>query len=575
MTRRQGRRSGMTLVEMLVATAATLLLMAAIAQVFGAFGTAVSDSRAMIELDGRMRSAAWRLRGDLAGATARTLPPLDPDSGDGYFEVIEGPESDTVSAGGVAKGGNAAYSLIAGSGSDDRIVGDIDDVLLFTTRSTDPPFQGRFTTSAGVRTLESPVAEVGWFLRRTVSGSTGSAGPTDPVTFTLYRKQLLVLGYVGIDPFYSGTSLPSPPAVPPMTTNAQNVSIPSNTAAMRQGYYPWSQFFDLYDVSARFERNAGMTLPNQDPTSTISPGRLVPNTLADLTRREARFMHNVVGNTDGSGFPFGFCVNWEDHNYDGILQQPEESQRPGHPGYVGTYGAGSLPDSGHQSRDAIGEIVPDGLVFRGSREGEDVILTTIIAFDVRVFDPEAPIPLRPGQTTPLVPGDPGYGAAYLTAAGLTPPAFAFGGYVDLGNGTMKPGNPPNNQVPVSRFSGFGQPRSGLRGSAAPFPNPRARVWDTWSTHYETNGRDEDGDNTVDEGADGLDTNGDGRVDETDPSVDLNGDGDFADAGEDPGETETQPPYQYPLRGIEVRIRCYEPSSRQIRQITVRHSFVSP
>jgi len=29
----------------------------------------------------------------------------------------------------------------------------------------------------------------------------------------------------------------------------------------------------------------------------------------------------------------------------------------------------------------------------------------------------------------------------------------------------------------------------------------------------------------------------------------------------------------PLRGIEVRIRCYEPTSRQVRQMTVRHSFI--
>jgi hypothetical protein len=80
---------------------------------------------------------------------------------------------------------------------------------------------------------------------------------------------------------------------------------------------------------------------------------------------------------------------------------------------------------------------------------------------------------------------------------------------------------------------------------------------------------------LDQGTNGLDDNSNGRVDETDPSVDLNGDGDFADSDEDPGETETQPPYPYPLRGIEIRIRCYEPSSRQVRQVTVRHSFVSP
>ena len=34
-----------------------------------------------------------------------------------------------------------------------------------------------------------------------------------------------------------------------------------------------------------------------------------------------------------------------------------------------------------------------------------------------------------------------------------------------------------------------------------------------------------------------------------------------------------PPYAVPLRGIEVRIRCYEPTSRQVRQVTVRHTFV--
>ena len=39
------------------------------------------------------------------------------------------------------------------------------------------------------------------------------------------------------------------------------------------------------------------------------------------------------------------------------------------------------------------------------------------------------------------------------------------------------------------------------------------------------------------------------------------------------EQETSPPYPYPLRGVEVRIRVYEPRSRQVRQVTVRHTFV--
>jgi hypothetical protein len=86
-----------------------------------------------------------------------------------------------------------------------------------------------------------------------------------------------------------------------------------------------------------------------------------------------------------------------------------------------------------------------------------------------------------------------------------------------------------------------------------------RTYDTWTTHYEANGRDEDGDTVVDEGTNGIDD-------------DVAGNPGFGII-DDPGELETSPPYPWPLRGIEVRIRCYEPSSRQVRQVTVRHTFV--
>jgi hypothetical protein len=81
------------------------------------------------------------------------------------------------------------------------------------------------------------------------------------------------------------------------------------------------------------------------------------------------------------------------------------------------------------------------------------------------------------------------------------------------------------------------------------------TYDTWSLHYEFNGVDDDGDGVIDEGTDGVDN-------DSPPNV-----------PDDPAEYETSPPYPVPLRGIEVRIRCYEPTSKQIRQITVRHTFV--
>ena len=80
------------------------------------------------------------------------------------------------------------------------------------------------------------------------------------------------------------------------------------------------------------------------------------------------------------------------------------------------------------------------------------------------------------------------------------------------------------------------------------------TYDTWSTHYEFNGIDDDGDGIVDEGTNGIDDDANGIVD-------------------DALEQETSPPYPVALRGIEIRIRCYEPSSRQVRQMTVRHTFV--
>jgi prepilin-type N-terminal cleavage/methylation domain-containing protein len=441
-------RRGMTLVEMLVALTASLVMMAAIAQVFSALGSAISTSRSVLDTDAQMRSVAWRLRSDLAGATARMLPPLSPEGGEGYFEVIEGPARDADAADGTAVG-----------------PADHDDVLLFTTRSMDTPFVGQ--SPSGV--FESTVAEVAWFARPT-------PGTANPQTYTLYRRQLLVMGYVGVAPFAS-----------------------SGTA----GFSSWSAYFNQpCDISARREGSV-----------------LYPNTLSDLTRRESRFLHNPNGTTIVAGFPFAFLV--------------------------------------HQTASTSGttETLPaavNGLIFDSTsqRFGEDVVLTNVIAFDVRVFDPAAPVDVTT-DGTPLVPGDPGFTNAPVAA----------GAYVDLGNGVTS--NALLAGLTISpHFGGYGQSSSQLAGSAT-----TRCTYDTWSTHYEANGRDENTDGTPDTGTNGRDDNSDGQIDE--PPYDSNGDGIYDAVG----ELETSPPYPYPLRGIEVRIRCYEPSSRQVRQVTIRQTFV--
>jgi type II secretory pathway pseudopilin PulG len=405
-------RRGMTLVEMLIATTMTLIIMGIVAQLFGVLGNTVNSSRSTMEVSSRLRAVANKLRQDLAGVTVQTLPPVAADGDAGYLEIIEGAATDT-------------------SLGTNQIIGDCDDVLMFTTRAPEQPFLGVY---AGSSSIESPLAEVAWFCLP--SGVT-----TNGLTlYTLYRRQLLVMSYVGVTPF--------------LGTNSITANLPAEHAS--------------YDLSLR-----------QD-------GTLVrPNSLGDLTKRENRFMHFLSGTVSAAYFPY---------------------------------------------KATIANLTANGRL-AGARTGEDIVLSNVLAFDVRVFDPAAVI--RSALTVAVTPGDPGYGA------GSSPNPTPTGAYVDLGSG-----------VTTTALMGSADARSKLRPPTANDP----RVYDTWSTHYEVNGIDEDDDGIADEGTDGVDNNNDGVID-------------------DLAERETSPPYPVALRGLEIRIRVYEPSSRQVRQVTVRHTFV--
>jgi len=408
-------RRGMTLVEMLVATTLTLIIMGVVAQLFGILGNSISRSRASLITSAQLRAVSHALRIDLAGATAPTVPPVAADGDAGYLEIIEGSANDT-------------------SLGTSQLIGDCDDVLLFTTSTLDRPYVGLFS---GTSSIESRTAEVAWFCR---PSNVTTAGMT---LYDLYRRQLLVLDYVGAGAFAIGSN-----------RLVVSGALPAATFSVLQSY----------DLSLRVEGT-----------------EFLPNTLGDLTKRENRFAHNPGGTVSSGAFP-----------------------------YAGT----------------ATNLSSGAAVLSGSRQGEEIVLRNVLAFDVRVFDPAAAIRAVSGNSVGLVPGDPGYAKATM------PSPTGLGCYVDLGSGAAS---------------------TTLTGSAATL-SKLTRIYDTWSTHYECNGIDENNDTVVDGGTDGLDNNADGVVD-------------------DDAERDTRPPYAVPLRGIEVRIRCYEPSSREVRQVTVRHTFV--
>ena len=378
-------RAGFSLTELLVASGIGLLVMASVASLFSVFSRAMSQSQSTVDQVSRLRAAGWKLRQDLAGLTCRVTPWLAPEAEAGYFECVEGPRKDNAAAQGLS-----------------NLEADTDDILMFTTRSPAGKFVGRYADAS--RTIESPYAEVAWFCRE---------APTQPVTgtklYNLYRRQLLVVAYVGTAEF---------------TGNSIAGTLPNLN----------------YDLSLR-----------------VDGGRLVPNTLGDLTKRENRFMHLAT--------PF-----------------PHELQV-----------------------DATSRLPAQATFETTSRSGEDLVLTNVVSFDMRVFDPEARAQVS--GTITRYPGDPGY----------SPGTGAYGAYVDLGAG--QGGRLARPMEANSRLSG-----------ARP-------TYDTWSQHYEF---------TV-AGRSGLNVS---------------------------TEYATAPPYPVPLRGVEVRIRCYDPVGKQVRQVTVRQSFGS-
>ena len=460
-----GRNRGFTLIEMLVSLAITLIMMGAVTSLFGLITDNVSGSRATIEMSERLRACRNRLQDDLQGVTVGTMqPPLRPENDEGYFEYIEGKNTDR---------------LFAGS---QLPLGDCDDVLMFTVRSRGEPFVGKFN---GTGTVESQVAEVMYFAvpNGPILDATTSPNPTQ--LYTLYRRVLLVLPGLRTNPIYSSTLSPT--------------------------------FYDLNDVSIHIES------PSTGPV-------MVPNTLGDLTKPECRFAHY------GSGDLFPYPLNSNPPNRSGPLTNRQVSNNA--------------------------FLVPLLNNAFANRTGDDVLMTNVLAFDVQIYDPNAPVQALPSGVA-------------VTPTDITQPttATASGAFVDLGSiysgsttplfnaavrrsvsGTLS----PTPLLPMNKWS---QLTAGVSLNPPPTDTSGSSfTYDTWSLHYENDGVAQNSNtNFMDLATNGLDDAGPGGA--ADGIVD------------NLPEYETLAPYAAPLRGIRVIVRAYEPGSQQVREITVVQDFL--
>jgi hypothetical protein len=575
-----------------------------------------------------LRGAKNRLQHDLAGVTVIPNPPVNPSENRGYTEYMEGPVgpifefSSTVGVHDIGADGQPDLdddSIPDGDGNPDpdTTSGDLDDVLMFTTRLRHDPAVGIFTAlDAGnpvPTTMESHVAEVAYFVRGT----------------TLYRRVLLVAPGVTLRP---GQTVPTDAFV---------------------------GFYGKYDLSVHQE---GGSLDRNHSRSSQAP-RLVPNTLGDLTKRENRFGHQpyafphdarfwgrlglpMMRESSSPDWPFPMLPNSYPtgaSTYQSAIYGDTKSQLVIPSGIVDTSLSDTLledttMDEEYQQVQLTNPTDPDesfdpwynplpwsevnpgngGLMHyvgdltnppatQPTRVDEDVLLTNVLSFDVKVWDPGAPIflVLSGGSVEGITvgPGDPGY--LLILREFIADPAdtskqpISFGAYVDLNymsrlgesadpNFVGMPNYPyvalAGLGAPLPVFHHAGDPRSRLRGtspadatglppiysnvSVAQRSQIRASVYDTWSTHYEYDGFNQDKDvdpvaptlDLIDEGADGFD----------EPT---GGSPPFAFGVDDQLEAEAPPPYRVPLRSIQVTIRVFEPDSRQIRQVTIQHEFI--
>jgi len=119
---------GVTLIELLIATALTLLVMGAVATLFGQVGEAVNGTRSTLRVSEQLRHVQRLLESDLNGATALGEVNLSPADEKGYFEYVEGIDKDLVNT------------------SRPSMLGDRDDALMFTSRKAQGQFSGAFGT---------------------------------------------------------------------------------------------------------------------------------------------------------------------------------------------------------------------------------------------------------------------------------------------------------------------------------------------------------------------------------------------------------------------------------------------
>lgn len=466
--RRQSSRSGFTLLEVLVATAITLLMMLALAKIFKDIGQGMKQGRAALELNSRLRDVCFRIQRDMNNLTARPGALPGTSSGTGYFEYYDGSHTDYT-----------AKMLVEGSNAVPGVsrIGDVDDILMATVRAGDIWFTGKVplfilegrapTSTADLEdqnavSIAAQHAEVAFFMQPVVASEKqgftylnvqrdpsylvanqaffqDNEGDGIPDAYRLHYRTLLIrpdLNYVGTA--FPGTLPRGPAANPYFTAGASSspFTLPDGSTASLP-----SPQCDMYRVHGVCDLSLRRVFDGASGVDSVAA-----NSLQDLENPANRFAHIQVDGlpaTASTSMPIlALGPSMPIHTSDPLYYDFSQSGPP-------TLAGGGLAGAG---------FLHPAYTLLGSRVGEDILANNVLAFDVKGYDPGVSILNSLGldggsgvvnvdddgngtmddateigwagsDDLVLDPNDPGYGPLLA----LRPlPVAGVGQYVDLG-----------------------------------------------------------------------------------------------------------------------------------------------
>jgi len=476
---------GFTLVEMLVAMAVTLLMMAAVARAFAFVGARIRESRGNVQLSNELRDISTRLNDEMTRCTVSLTPNVGESDQAGYFLYQEGPVTDATSS--------LFRTVLNADGTvnvPESRYGDFDDYLAFTAIAPQGSwFSGkvpryvldqRAAEIAGTTysipadnastpdvdesqvpfepvVIRSRYAEVVYFaspeyrnvapsdseyLRYVdVDGNTdlGSGSASEdglPDRLKIHRRVLLIRPDLNL----SSGNLPSQNrtvgsvTVPFMQADdwpsAATTTVVGSAPAADAWAYGMAGVHQQCDLSVRRVLNASST-----PTNAVAA-----NSLADLTQPHNRFAHVRIPNSvltgGGGAFPTSMPVLALSGPATILNMLHTSGSRLAPP--LSSAGAAPVVTpsqwSGFLRREfALGDDnthLNPGPFWGADRRGEDVLVNNALSFDLKIYDPNVPFF---STTTGLVvsPNDAGYRETILDAITNARTPVLTGGFVDL------------------------------------------------------------------------------------------------------------------------------------------------